>query len=267
MCILAHPDDETLGTGGSLAKYSSEGVECYVVCATRGERGRFGEVEPRPAPEVVGKAREAELHEAAALLGVKEVSFLDYMDADLDQADPLEAITKIVGQLRRVRPHVVLSFGPDGGYGHPDHIAISQFTGAAIVKAADADYRGDAGVNVPSEPHAVSKYYYMAWDEKDWAAYQAAFKELTSNVDGVKRQATPWPDWAITTAIDTSAHWHTVWEAVQCHKTQIAIFSKLHGLSEDQHKDLWGRQTFYRVFSTVNGGRKKESDLFEGLRF
>lgn len=59
MCVLAHPDDETLGTGGTLAKYSAEGVETYVVTATRGERGRFGDVEPRPAPEVVGSAREA----------------------------------------------------------------------------------------------------------------------------------------------------------------------------------------------------------------
>ena len=210
MCVLAHPDDETLGTGGSLAKYSSEGVECHVVCATRGERGRFGHTEPRPAPEVVGAAREAELQEAANLLGVKEVSFLDYMDAELDRANPAEAIAKIVAHLRRVRPHVVLSFGPDGGYGHPDHIAISQFTGAAIVKAADQRYQGGAGEDVPEEPHAVAKFYYMAWDQKDWAAYQAAFKELISNVDGVKRQATPWPDWAITTAIDTTGHWQKV---------------------------------------------------------
>ena len=266
MCVLAHPDDETLGTGGTLAKYSAEGVETFVVTATRGERGRYGDVEPRPEPDVVGRAREAELRAAAAVLGVGEVSFLDYLDADLDSADPNEVIAKIVGHLRKAQPHVVISFGPDGGYGHPDHIAISQFAAAALLCASDGNYTGSDGVEVPSEPHRVSKFYYMAWDEKDGAAYQAAFKELVSTVDGVKRLANPWPEWELTTVIDTRDWWQVVWKAVQCHKTQISIYSKLGELSALHHRALWGRQTYYRVFSTVNGGRKKETDLFEGLR-
>ena len=68
---------------------------------------------------------------------MREVSLLDYHDQHLDRADPREAIAGIVGHLRRVRPDVVVTFGPDGAYGHPDHIAISQFTTAAIVAAAD----------------------------------------------------------------------------------------------------------------------------------
>ena len=106
MAVLAHPDDESLGTGGSLAKYGSEGVETYVVAATRGERGRYHDGTEDPGPETMGRIREQELLDAADVLGVEEVSFLDYMDGALDQVDPKEAIGKIVQHLRRVRPQV-----------------------------------------------------------------------------------------------------------------------------------------------------------------
>ena len=76
----------------------------------------------------------------------------------------------------------------------------------------------------------------------------------------------PWPDWAITTVLDTSEVWSTVWRAVSCHKTQMTIYRKLEALPEEHQRSLWGTQEFYRVFSTVNGGRTQESDLFEGLR-
>ena len=76
----------------------------------------------------------------------------------------------------------------------------------------------------------------------------------------------PWPDWAITTVIDTSRVWPVVWRAVKCHKTQMAIYSKLGELSVEHQQSLWGTQEFYRAFSGVNGGRTRESDLFEGLR-
>ncbi len=252
MAVLAHPDDESLGLGGTLAKYAAEGVETYVVCGTRGERGRFGNAEVRPAPEVVGRAREAELRAAAGELKVKEVHLLDYIDKDLDQADPAEVIGRIVAHLRRVKPQVVVTFGPEGVYGHPDHIAISQFATAAAVAAADNEYR-------------TSKLYYMVSTQDSWAAYQAAFRDLKSTVDGVDRRATPWPDWAITTRIDTAAYREQVWRAVNCHKTQMALFSKLGELTEEHHRGLWGSQQFYRAFSLVNRGRKLETDLFEGL--
>ena len=124
MAVLAHPDDESLGTGGSLAKYGSEGVETYVVAATRGERGRYHDGTEDPGPETMGRIREQELLDAADVLGVEEVSFLDYMDGALDQVDPKEPIGKIVQHLRRVRPQVVLTFDQAGAYGHADHIAI-----------------------------------------------------------------------------------------------------------------------------------------------
>ena len=261
MTVLAHPDDKSLATGGSLAKYGSEGVETYVVSATRGERGRYHDGSENPGPEAMGRIRERELMDAAEVLGVKEVGFLGYMDGDLDQTDPDEAIGKIVQHLRRVRPQVVLTFDQAGSYGHPDHIAICQFTTAAAVAAADADYRPDQGA-----PHAVSKLYYSCWSAPEWAALEAAFKKLTMTVDGVERRTTPWPDWAITTRIDTRKWWPQVWQAISCHASQVSAYEKLEDLPPELHEALWGSQAFYRVCSTVNGGRERESDLFEGLR-
>jgi LmbE family N-acetylglucosaminyl deacetylase len=266
MCVLAHPDDESLGTGGTLAKYNDEGVETFIVTATRGERGRFGDTVERPGPEEVGRVREAELRAAAQRLGTGHVSFLDYLDADLDKADPGEASAKIAAHLRTFKPQVVITFGPDGGYGHPDHIAISQLTGAAIVNAADASYQGTPTVPVRQAPYRVAKLYYIAWTAGPWEAYQAAFKDLKITVDGVERRATPAPDWLVTTRLDTRKYWQQVWEAVCCHRTQLTIYSKLRELPEVKHLAIWGRQEYYRVFSTVNGGRQIESDLFAGLR-
>lgn len=260
MCVLAHPDDESLGTGGALALAAADGIATYLVTATRGERGRFGDAATPPGPEIVGRIRETELRAAAAELGLREVQLLGYPDGALDQVDPTAATAVIVEHLRRVRPQVVVTFGPEGAYGHTDHVAISQLTTAAVVCAADSGYAA------PGEPHRTSKLYYIAWSPAKWAAYQAALKKLVFTVDGVERQVAPFPDWAITTVLDTSAVWASVWRAVSCHKTQMSIYSRLSGLSDEHQRALWGTQEFYRVFSTVNGGRTRETDLFEGLR-
>jgi LmbE family N-acetylglucosaminyl deacetylase len=266
MAVLAHPDDESLGFGGTLATYAAAGVETFLVTATRGESGRYRGLrdEGHPGPQALGRIREQELHRAAAVLGIREVAWLDYHDQQLDKADPQEVIGRIAGHLRRVRPQVVMTFGPDGAYGHPDHIAISQFTTAAIVAAADPAVRvgGDDG---DQRPHTVSKLYYLAWPASTWAAYQEAFRQLISTVDGVSRQAVPWPDWAMTTVIDARAVWPTVWRAVTCHESQIAAYERLKDLSPAHHEALWGSQWFYRAFSLVNGGRTRETDLFDGL--
>jgi hypothetical protein len=115
-------------------------------------------------------------------------------------------------------------------------------------------------------PHRTSKLYYLAWGDNKWDAYQSALRKLTSTVDGVERQAHPWADWAITSRIDSSAVWPIVWEAVCCHRTQMSIYARLGELKEQQQIALWGSQEFYRAYSAVNGGRRRESDLFEGLR-
>jgi LmbE family N-acetylglucosaminyl deacetylase len=255
LAVLAHPDDESLGLGGVLARYAAEGAETYVVTATRGERGRHGGGTEKPGEEELGRIREAELRAAADVLGVREVHFLDYLDGEVDRADPRQAIGRIAGHIKRLRPHVVVTFAQDGAYGHPDHIAISQFTTAAVVAAAGANRR----------PWLVAKLYWMAWGREHWDAYQAAFKRLVSTVDGVERQAVPWPDWMLTTKVDCREHWRTVWRAVQCHRSQIQVYAALGQLDDEQQALLWGDQEFYRVHSLVNGGRERETDLFGGL--
>lgn len=265
--ILAHPDDESLGFGGTFAKYAVEGIETYLVTATRGERGRFGPKGERGDPFEVGRVREAELRSAASVLGIREVSVLGFPDGGVDQV-PVEVATRaIVPYIRRIQPDVIVTFGPEGAYGHPDHIAISQFATTAVVCAADGEYSlKDEPRIEPAAPHRVSKLYYLAWGKKKWDAYQAALRKLTSTVDGVERQAHPWPDWAVTTELDTSCIWRVVWEAVCCHRTQMSIYERLGDLTEEQQLSLWGSQEFYRAYSSSNGGRQREFDLFEGLR-
>jgi LmbE family N-acetylglucosaminyl deacetylase len=268
MAVLAHPDDESLGVGGTLAKYAAEGVEVFLLTATRGDRGRFRGLRlddsQHPGPEALAAIREKELRAAASTLGVREVSVLDYHDQLLDGANPREAVGVIAKHVRRVRPDVVVTFGPDGAYGHPDHIAISQFATAAIVAAADPTFAYD-GIKA-MQPHAVSKLYYVAWPEATWKVYQTAFHKLVSTVDGVERQAVPWPEWAITTVIDTRSHWPTVWQAISCHDSQVAAYGQLGHLTPEEHASLWGRQYFYRALSIVSGGRAPETDLMEGIR-
>ena len=262
MAILAHPDDESLGVGGILAKYTAEGVETSLVTATRGERGWFGDEHEYPGLETLGQIREAELRAAAEVLGIHSVDFLGYIDGELDQANPAEVVAKIARHLRRVRPDVVVTFGPDGSYGHPDHIAISQLTTAAIVEAAS----GDSPYHRDLAPYRVAKLYYMAPTRDLLDVYQFVFGDLIMQIDGRERRGAGWPEWQITTRTDTLPYWRTVWKAVSCHQTQLPAYHLLERLPKEKHEALWGCQTYYRAFSLVNGGRTVERDLFEGLR-
>jgi LmbE family N-acetylglucosaminyl deacetylase len=261
LCILAHPDDESLGLGGILAKYGAEGIETYLVTATRGELGWFGPPEENPGPTELGKIREGELKEAAKVLGLREVNILDYRDGELDKADQALLTQQLVGHIRRIRPDVVIAFDQTGVYGHPDHIAATRAATASTVAAAAADFEDPGGLS----PHTVSKLYYFAWTDEVREAYEEAFGELVMQIDGVERRAVPWPHWAISTWIDTSAHWETVWEAIRCHRSQLPGYQKLLNLSADYHRVLWGQLTLHRVYSLMPS-TDKEDDVFAGLR-
>ncbi len=262
MCVLAHPDDESLGTGGILAKYAAEGVHTCLVTATRGERGWNGPAEQNPGLYELGRMRQEELSCASAILGLKELIFLDYIDGDLDQADPQEITAALVGHIRRICPQVVVTFDGSGVYGHPDHIAISQFTVGALLAAADPSYQVEG--QLPA--HRVDKLYFTAITGKQTQDYEDVFGEIVMNVKGLDRRVAPWKDWAVTSLIDTSQYWREVWEAVSCHCTQLPNYPALVALPPQKHRQLWGEQAFYRVFSLVNGGPQLEYDLFEGLR-
>lgn len=263
MFIAAHPDDEALGMGFALAKYAAEGVEVSLVCATRGERGWNGPQEEDPGLEALGQIREAELRASARVLGVQDIHLLDYIDGDLDQADPHAAALKIATLLRRVRPQVAVTFDPFGSYGHPDHIAISQFTTSAVLLAARQDLL-DGGL----EPFVLPKLYYMVDSQPLVDMYTDLMGEpLSMDVRGERREHTGWPVWAAGARIDATACWETGMQAIACHRSQVADFmDKLLEIPERYGVEAWAVQTFYRVFSLVNGGPQVETDLFAGLR-
>jgi LmbE family N-acetylglucosaminyl deacetylase len=134
LVIFAHPDDEG-GTSGTLAYYIARGAAVTLACATRGEVGEISD--PILAtPETLGEVREAELRAACAHLGIEDVRFLGYRDSgmvdtppnndprSLHQAPLDSVVAQLVGLIRDVRPHAIITFEPAGGYGHPDHLAV-----------------------------------------------------------------------------------------------------------------------------------------------
>lgn len=263
LAVFAHPDDESMGMGGALAKYAAEGVETHLVCASRGERGWFGPEEQNPGLEQLGQLRTKELEDAVKELGMKGLYFLDYIDGDVDQAPHAEAIGKIVSHIRRIKPQVIVTFPPDGNYGHPDHIAIGQFASAAIVCAADSSYRDPE--NLPA--YRISKLYYMVDGESFINLIEPFMGDMTFPVDDQLRGEIPWKEWMITTRIDMAEHCVTAWKAIQCHQSQLPTLGPLAEMPEESAASVLAMQgTFYRAFSLVNGGRKVETDFFEGIR-
>jgi LmbE family N-acetylglucosaminyl deacetylase len=263
LAVFAHPDDESMGMGGTLAKYSAEGVETYLVCASRGERGWFGPQEQNPGLSALGQVRTKELENAVRELGMKGLYFLDAIDGEVDQANPAEAIGKIVSHIRQIKPQVVVTFPPDGNYGHPDHIAVGQFTQAAILCAADSSYQDVK--NLPA--HRVLKLYYMVDSESFLNLITPFVGDITFPVDDQVRGEVAWKEWMITTRIDMADHCHAAWGAIQCHQSQLLSLGLLAEMPEDAGVAVLAMQgTFYRAFSLVNGGREIEKDLFEGLR-
>ena len=143
LAIYAHPDDESFGSGGMLAKYAAEGASVGLVCATNGEMGEISDPD-LASSDTLGDVRIAELKCAAEALGVTELVLLGYRDSGMaetaDNEDPRafanapddEIVARLVGIIRRVRPDVVVTFDPTGGYGHPDHVAVHNRTVAAF---------------------------------------------------------------------------------------------------------------------------------------
>jgi len=151
LSVLAHPDDETFGMGGTLAYYAQNGANVHLVCATRGEAGEMPP-EMMLGHATIAEIREAELCCAAGMLKLKGVHFLDYRDSGMTGSienqhpnalisQPVEEVAaKVVSFIRSLRPQVVVTFDPIGGYRHPDHIAVHNATVLAFKLASDGDY-------------------------------------------------------------------------------------------------------------------------------
>ncbi|MDP1714390.1 MAG: PIG-L deacetylase family protein [Anaerolineales bacterium] len=156
LAVLAHPDDESFGLGGTLALYASKGYDTYYVCATRGEAGTVDEVHLKGFKDTA-EMRTAELLRAAKELGLKEVFFLGYRDSgmpgmeanqhpDAQIKHPIDEVAgRVVKYIRELKPDVVITFDPVGGYKHPDHIHIHQATVLAFTNADDGSFHPEAG--------------------------------------------------------------------------------------------------------------------------
>ncbi len=240
MFVLAHPDDETFGPGGTIARYASEGARITAVIATSGQAGRAGGF--ASTPEELGRVREEEARAAARFLGIAEIHFLNYMDGKLDQADELEVEEKVVRLIRRERPLVVVTFGPEGaGNEHRDHKAISQIATIAVSTAGDpASFSFHLSEGL--EPHLIRKFYYMSGRATPW-------REMSR------------PFMPITTVIDTSAFIEKKIETFRLHRSQQEWMPRL--LEWIQANG--GEETYHRAASIAGLLPDLEDDLFAGL--
>ncbi len=162
LLILAHPDDETFASGGTICKYVEAGARVDLVTATRGDAGKTGDP-PLCTREALAARREAELRAAAAILGIADVRVLEYRDRQLASAPSDQIRHALVGAIRRARPHLVITFDPHGANLHPDHVAISRFASDAVAAAADPRWYPDAGA-----AHVVQRLVWtppvMPWE-------------------------------------------------------------------------------------------------------
>lgn len=164
LSVLAHPDDETFGMGGTLALYARKGVDVHLICATRGE---VGDIDPAYKEKIKSTSclRTQELRCAADLLGINQIHFMNYRDSGMPgseanyhpkalAAQPIEQVAQEIALIiRQIKPGVVLTFDPIGGYRHPDHIAIHQATIGAVKLAADEGFRDPEGLGVFQPSH------------------------------------------------------------------------------------------------------------------
>ncbi|MBC8450013.1 MAG: PIG-L family deacetylase [Chloroflexi bacterium] len=265
MAVLAHPDDEAFGVGGTLARYGAEGCDVHLVTATRGEAGQIAEPD-LATPANLPYVREQELRCACQIYGIHPPRFLDYLDGQLTVVHQGQAVGKLVRIIREVRPQVLLTFGPDGIYGHYDHIAVHRWATIAFDLAADPDcFPGH--LDGVCQPHQVSKLYYHVLTEERLAAMSQGDRPPSAMMDGV-----PFPFVArrsdeITTVIDVSAHAQAKLRGILCHATQVGRQSRFADALAEMQGDPWLQsETFVLTRSTVGWPDEVETDLFAGLR-
>lgn len=157
LSIWAHPDDEAICAAGTLALCARRGESVSVICATRGAQGPIAD--PALATrETLACVRERELRDACAVLGVREPEFLDLPDGAVAQSDLHDALHKLVVRIRAERPRVMLGFGAEGLYGHPDHVAIAQLAVEARRAAADEQL-----ITPGFAPYKVPRHFFAVW--------------------------------------------------------------------------------------------------------
>src|SRR5260370_2028182 len=155
LVVMAHPDDESMGAGGIILRHTRNGIASNLIRATYGEAGGTGKP-PGAKKEDLAEIRAKELEEASAALALSGVELWDYPDGGVPQSDQQEMTERVWEQVSKLRPRAVVGWGPDGGYGHPDHIAIGACTDAAVAAMAEGDR--PALYHLAVDPQAAAFY-------------------------------------------------------------------------------------------------------------
>jgi LmbE family N-acetylglucosaminyl deacetylase len=260
MAVFAHPDDEAFGVGGTLARYATAGHDVYLVTATRGEAGliqRAAAATPANLPQV----RERELRCACQVYGIHPPRLLDYVDGQLTIVHQGQAVGKIVRLIRELRPEVLITFGPDGIYGHYDHIAAHRWATIAVDLAADPDCFPDLDY---CQPHQVSKVYYGVLTEGQLQAFAGGEQRPAVMMDGVPFRFVAYPEDEVTTVIDVGEVVEQKLAGIACHATQVADDTRS-GWAEARGLPWFRRESYILARSTVGQPTTVETDLLAGL--
>ncbi len=269
MTVFAHPDDETFGCAGALYRAVRSGHRAAIVCATRGEAGEIADPS-LAAPENLGAVREMELRRAAAAVGVQDVSFLGYIDGQLKNASTEEASAKILAHLRRFRPDVVITFAPNGIYGHPDHVAIHYLTLTAIAACAREDEFPEFGA-----PHLVRKVYYSSPSREMMVQMTQMMRSNGQpnfvpggNAAGIPFEEMGVPETELTTRLQLTPDELAVKaKAMRCHATQLPPGNPFTDSSNEIESMRLNMETFALAPEPISGETfsTPEDDLFTGL--
>ena len=290
MAVHAHPDDESIGTGGTFARYAAEGVRTVLVTCTRGEEGEIHDpaLDPVVAQPRLGAIREGELRAAAAALGIGPLYVLSYRDSGMAgtpananaaafvNADPSEAADHLAAIIRAERPQVVVTYDPRGGYGHPDHLMTHRVTVLAIERAAqDGPVAGDDETGATRTDAGtgwrVQKFYYtvaalsmLVWvnDQMRARGLEAPF-DMEDQTFDLRQYAAP--DEAITTRVLVRSYLEQVRRAQRAHRTQLSDDDVLFSLPADIAEQAFGEECYIRAWTRVDAPAR-EDDLFAGLR-
>lgn len=253
LAIFPHPDDETFTAGGVMAAAVERGMPVTLLCATRGEAGESA-IPGVENPEQLGIVREDELREAMRHLAVTDVRFLGYRDSGMEGSPEAEderafvratlpdAAAKIASIIREIRPRVILTYGPDGIYGHPDHLHLHRATELAVIEAANPDFGGSS-----AEPWKTPRLYFgTAPREEMLAMLERPGSPLESISDSARANlGTPAAD--ITHTIDTSRWVDAKREAFAAHRSQTGEGGPLSSIPAEVLEQRLRREYFVRA--------------------
>ncbi len=253
LAVYAHPDDELFSVAGTFRKYCDVGVKTALICATRGEKGKISN-SALATSETLGEVREQELQEACRIIGIQDLTFLDYRDGELAYADEVEAVGRIVFHIRRLQPEIIVTFDANGDYGHPDHIAIHRLTVSAFQQAGDSNQYSEQLRN-GLRPHQPKKLFAhaMAWSIMRKVYKQARIEGASFSPGGdtatipVHQMGTP--DEEITTIISLD-RWHLAAKmaAMQAHRSQLDSDSPFYSFPQGAIREWLEMERFKHLY-------------------